>query len=472
MPDYSPDFSAAFEMPVKSRMLYEHRRWYKEKTTQIFNQFNNNYIDLWYDVPFYGKVNRKGALRVPNKANLVYLAKENVHTFEFVAQAFKDLVFFLRRAGSQGRTSLRGFLRDFQSTSSFRDSTAGYLEYSLPVMETFNGYIITKDIMVLNFEDYINEFLKFLRVTGAIFSYYSIFAGRYTPVGSSGLAIEFLPLNHDNDKSKNIFFQHPEFRKYVNTAANFGFRINKNAPWMIIADLNSKPMKLGHRIKRSSAPNGYVEVDGYMPQHFIPSIDWLFENYYDRVITHAFALLKSSLLFGYKEYQEGMRYLVDHGKIIFRPEREFKRISTAYVEKTPLREFYIDTYKTSNSLNPQSPYVDISDIMKVPKFNDSFYASILEKILKCEFNVDNDRAYRMFRKKFDKKKQNGTGAAPLLDLLEGLYNPTKIFDPATKTPQWAAHKKALTYEFSNVMIPNEQDKPTTNKVITEFYTGF
>ncbi len=72
MPYYKPPFTAKSSNPLKSYFLYEHRRWYRDKTTEIFENLNPNYIDLWYDVPFYGKINTKGKIVVPNEDKIIY----------------------------------------------------------------------------------------------------------------------------------------------------------------------------------------------------------------------------------------------------------------------------------------------------------------------------------------------------------------------------------------------------------------
>lgn len=468
MPDYFPDFLARTDTPINSRFLYNSRRWYKTGTTQIFNDFNNNYIDLWYDVPFYGKVDREGVLKSPNSSLLKYSAKNNITSFDFVIQAYEEMKFFLNRGSAQGRTNLRSLLGDFRVKRSFQDSATEYLNYSLAVMNTFNNYLINKGKKVINLEGYTNEFLKFLHFSKGIFSYYSIFAGFKTSIRGTGLAIELFTSSHDNDVDKNVFFKNPEFYKYVQTAANFGFRINKNAPWMLIADLNSKPMIAGRKIKRNRK---IVEVSGYMPQNLIPSIDFLFDNYYNKTITKSFALLKSSILYGYQKYQRKVLYIIDHGEPIFSPNENFKTITGAAIDRTPVRRFNIEQYKTNKSVNPNSGLFDISDIENFPKFNDAYFISVLEKILKCEFPHKSALRYEQFRKAFEKRKSQGALSPELLTMLERYYNTTAIFDAKTKKPLWTFPQKGLTSKKTNNMIPDEKEKPTVERIVTEFYTG-
>ena len=466
MPQYFPKFHAKTTRPINSYSLFENRRWYKEKTTEIYNNFNNNYIDLWYDVPYYGKVNRNGILMAPSKASLIYSMNHNLTTLNFVTQAFNDFVFFMKRGAAQGKTSLRTLFSDFKVKKSFYDSQSQYLNFAFSFMHAYNDYIVNNGKVVYNMETYVCEWLNFFKIQQTLFSYYSIFAGKFTPVNATGLAIEFFTDNHDSDFSKNRIYQNPEFYKFVQTAANFGFRINKNAPWMLIADLNSAPMRTGRRIKRSGK---ITKVDGYMEQDFIPTLDYLFEQYYDRVSLSALSFLESAMIYGYKEYQS-KRYIIRDEKIIYEIDADEKLISFGNPVRDPSRLIPIDSYKSSLSKNPASLAVEEADLRRI--FDSHFYLKLFEKILKEEYKTDNDKNYRIFKNKFDQKNNSNHSIREILDVLESFYSSTKIFDPTTNKPFWVSPKKDLTNLNQHGMIPDEKEKPTVSRIVTEFYTGY
>ena len=474
MPDYFPDFIAKTSHPIHSRELYENRRWYKEKTSEIYNQFNNNYIDLWYDVPYYGKVNRNGILMAPIRSSLEQAATFNLVTFDFVREAYEDFVFFMKRGLVQGKTTgnLKELLGDFKVKKSFNDSASTYTHYSFSAMKAFNAFVDASGEVILDFETYVCRFLKYLDLNNILFSYYSFFAGRATPINATGLAIELLNKNHDDDRSKNDFYKEPEFHKYVQIAANFGFRVNKNAPWMLIADLQSDVMTKQRKIKRQGKVN---LLPGYMIKHFIPNADSLFEQHYVRVIARSMTLLKEALIHGYVKYQNSMVYLVDHGKVTCEPDNNFKTITTVDVRRTPSRILNIKTYKTSLSKRPASSKTSKIDLASHPKFNNSFYLKMFEKILKQEYSVRLDHKYRAFKKYFDKQTtslsdDDYSSYLDILSLLESFYTSTKMFNFSTKKPLWTHPKSSLTTKKENIMIPNEKVIPNINKTVVEFYT--
>lgn len=470
MPTYFP-FKGKTTKPYKSLQLYFQRKYYKIATTVFYNEINKNYIDLWYDVPYYGKVDRKGFLVAPKKVNLTYSFNEDLVTHKFVAQAFNEAMYFLNRASAAGRTRLGGLLNDFSPRRSFIDSENNYLAYTASILELFNSEILIAGKRVLNFDNYVCQFLKYLFSTqDAFFSYYSIFAGFSTPIGASGLAIEFDVEDHDNDDLKNKFYSDNEFGKYVNTMANFGFRINKNAPWQIIADLNSKPMLHGRNIKFTNPDTGATDInriDGYMPQNFIPNVDFLFEREYNRVMVRSLFLLKDVLNYGYNQYQKSAKYVVLHGKPQLKYNESFRLITFSDVFRPPSKKVFIKNYNQIVGLNNMHV---IKDTLAPYGYTENYFVKILEKILKNEYSIKNNRKYHDFKKKFDRSFKNGQYFRTL-ELMEKFYSPTKIYDPETKKPLWDMKKNNLTKQDKQNMIPDEQRKPTVERVVSEFYTG-
>jgi len=456
MPEDTLDFKA--RSGLGSRTLYEERMHYKLVTSQIFNNINSNYIDLWYDVPFYGKVDRKGSLVVPKKKLLTYGAKDNLVSFDFVHKAYNDFRFYIKRNIYVGHTQLQNLFGDFQVKNSFEDSTNEYAGYSKSMVEFFNKQLIASGKFVINPKSYVAELLKFLKTNNLVFSYYSFFASQLTSIGSTGLALELLQgKNFDDDPGKGMYFDDIEFDKYVKAAAKFGFRVNKNAPWMLIADLNSKPMQFGHTVNRHGKD---IKIDGYLAQGMIPSIDYLFEKQYDKVINIAYYTLKIAIYEGYSDYANKMRILVTPGKRTFTPDANFKSASTAEITRQPDVSYGIAQYSFSEFLEA---------------FTDCFFLRIFERILRMEYKTKNSIKYKQFRKKFLKQSKDIMMTNSALGLLEKFYNPTIIHDPKTRKPFWTnsrGPKNFLTFANTGDMIPSEKEKPTASKIVTEFYTGY
>ena len=60
---------------------------------------------------------------------------------------------------------------------------------------------------------------------------------------SSGLAIEIANIDKSNDDMKFLFFLNSKnWDFYLNVAETFGFMVDVDVPWRLVADINSKQM--------------------------------------------------------------------------------------------------------------------------------------------------------------------------------------------------------------------------------------
>ena len=212
---------------------------------------------------------------------------------------------------------------------------------------------------------------------------------------TSGLSFEFMKSNHDADYLKWVQYTDSSFVHYAQAAANFGFRVNLNAPWQLIADLNSKPMR-GFVSKLKSGKE--VILEGYLTQYAIPTgnnpnvpnLEYLFEKYYDKAIIWSYSLLKTVLVHGWQ------KYVNDKKNAVYTPDPiikigSFKSITTASLTRDPNINIALQ-----KEINIPSHYVN------------EYFLTIMEKILKYEFAADCDSKYRRFRKRYDllKKKED------------------------------------------------------------------
>jgi hypothetical protein len=66
---------------------------------------------------------------------------------------------------------------------------------------------------------------------------------RFCPIAVSGLSIEIAALDPANDEEKiNLFVNSKNWEFYVNACRSYGFMVDKNVPWRIVADIGSSEM--------------------------------------------------------------------------------------------------------------------------------------------------------------------------------------------------------------------------------------
>jgi hypothetical protein len=87
--------------------------------------------------------------------------------------------------------------------------------------------------------------------------------------------IEFAKSDHGDDKTKyQTYIQDPDYNFYKDIIKRHGFVIDKHAPWRIIADLESPPIK--GRIDETYYENQGIEK----PQRDLVNLNGFFKNYY------------------------------------------------------------------------------------------------------------------------------------------------------------------------------------------------
>jgi hypothetical protein len=115
----------------------------------------------------------------------------------------------------------------------------------------------------------------------------SFIATSICPHTTTGLIIELGDKDHSEDTLKvEEFIKDPGFEFYRNAAHKFGFRVDKNAPWRIITDINS--------------PN----MQWYMSNYGVKTMLELFDMYYYRAYHWDLPLLRGYLIQFYNSYIE------------------------------------------------------------------------------------------------------------------------------------------------------------------------
>jgi hypothetical protein len=128
---------------------------------------------------------------------------------------------------------------------------SGYLDFE-EIYGSYLSYSIIKYSSFLESNKEIKDFSSFLCVlTENLLEQLQFFPvtksgyvlSRHNDIKSTGLVIELAKLDYNLDFNKGELVQSPDFQCYLELAASNGFFIDKNAPWRMMADLDSTAMK-------------------------------------------------------------------------------------------------------------------------------------------------------------------------------------------------------------------------------------
>ena len=101
-------------------------------------------------------------------------------------------------------------------------------------------------LKITSLKTFVPIFLDFLLDQGNSFplTFSSFVMGAPSYTLESGLSFEVATFAHDSDEEKiKEFITHPYFEFYKNAALKYGFYIDMNAPWRLVANLSSPAMQ-------------------------------------------------------------------------------------------------------------------------------------------------------------------------------------------------------------------------------------
>ena len=100
------------------------------------------------------------------------------------------------------------------------------------------------------------------------FTFSAYIKNRRTPITVSGLAIEIANIDISNDLFKaELFLKSKNWEYFLNAAEVFGFMVDKNVPWRLVADIDSVQMQEYAKVYGFETTNEILS-NYFTPAHF------------------------------------------------------------------------------------------------------------------------------------------------------------------------------------------------------------
>ena len=234
----------------KTKRTYESRLLYKiliDNSIKVARE-SNRYIDLWYDQPLYGKINLQGdaVYNLPESTLKQLPTERNLFALDFVTEAFNDMTAFLTDIIEKGGIPASfGELNNLTPKRAWSSSATLYSEHLDMLRGLFlQEYLIPHENHIKEFKDILPQYNRFIKNHAKDFPFfYSTFIeSDLCPPQTTGLIIELLESKHGDDGVNLGIINAFGFDKFVSAAGKYGFYVNKNAPWALVANLSSTRM--------------------------------------------------------------------------------------------------------------------------------------------------------------------------------------------------------------------------------------
>ena len=237
----------------------------------------------------FGRVDMHYIPIVLRPKNINYLpntapGETQIGAVNFVIDAFKELSLQFEKAAATGKiASDDPFLSSLRAYKGYQNSSTMYAEYFKIYSRAIASAFRKEENPPVYFEQFMNKLLPMIKnsVRQQPFTRTGFVKSRRCPIACSGLAIEIADLSYANDQDKiDKFVNSKNWDFYVNACNAYGFMIDKDIPWRLIADIGNTE---------------YLEQYAG-PTYGIYQKQTLFNRFYDIVHEDYYAAFKHYLL--------------------------------------------------------------------------------------------------------------------------------------------------------------------------------
>jgi len=225
------------------------------------------------------------------------------YAFDFVATAFGEMARRYDRLLAANRIIIDspsgtpvGPLESIRAVSGYQSSLRLFVDFNTSYFE--NLILATpkrrKD-RINNLKDFVRFYTDVLlsNSLAAPFFLSDFIKSDFNPITSTGLAVEIASALYSDDAYKvDNFLKSPNYPRYVQLAQEFGFMIDKQVPWRLVADIDSKAMR--RRLMGT-------ETEGM-------GIENVLHEYYDVVDTNDFVIMLNNIYTAYSYFIGNNRF--------------------------------------------------------------------------------------------------------------------------------------------------------------------
>lgn len=246
----------------KSREMWLNRSFYGVLAWRQHDAFNTDMISNFWtpDGILYGRVNPLGQPVLPNRKKMKGVpsdGKKVLYALDFVADAFIDLQAHVQNSIQTGCLpatnpdgSVEPYLAPIQAVRAYTPISTSYGKYMGSIYSNFyNAFLenLGKTRKVTNFDDFIKTFMEYSRYglgTSVPFLKANYAVSPYSSILASGLTIDIADEDAGDDAVKEEkFLDNPRLTFYKDVAEYYGFLIDMNVPWRLVANLQSPQLK-------------------------------------------------------------------------------------------------------------------------------------------------------------------------------------------------------------------------------------
>lgn len=277
-------------MPDKFRKLFKSREELNENINPSEeldkNFYENFYLNSWYNVPYFGKVDTKGNLVIPKEKKLRFssFGTDSLQTqaLDFVAELFKMAKRDYSKNYISGNLNKNStYLKEnLEAKRGFYTSRSIYAEKLKSIYSQFLDYIIVdnKYQKINDYRTFIEELKIFLYSRDQYFTRAGFVESKdYSPL-NTGLVVEIHTANYFITSEKEKFYNDLNYGAYLEIMLRHGFLVDKEIPWRVYCDIRQNVVA-----KKIAELNQNAQIK-FSEEDLKENVQKLFDVYYDKVL--------------------------------------------------------------------------------------------------------------------------------------------------------------------------------------------
>lgn len=339
---------------VSTEELFIERRFYKFFIRSFLDSVPEGekipFCDLVGKNKFYGLIDKNNSIILPNKQYLVKVTSANNQEQklqDFVAEAFNDLRDYMKSAVASGKLPSDSPYANLKVYKSYFDPDIDVISNSVIYVDQFKKQVISDiklNSSIKNYKDFTTHFIYFLKnkiKNGSPVTRSGIITNNYLSNFSSGLIFDISKDKVDDDEIKfNDYLNINDFNIFRSACIKFGFFIDANVPWRLVADLESPAM-----VKSSYDNNDENRHIGYMKRNNIDNSSDLFYKRYTSTVYEEIIYFKRMFYDSYVYFlKDNEYYNEDYSKLCKRKMAEPNILVRDEVTKQKYYEDFPDTF--------------------------------------------------------------------------------------------------------------------------------
>jgi hypothetical protein len=264
--DLSQDFLE--QTPSKTSTTSAGISFEQETLFQVAAYKNSNIMPVSFSLhnQHYGKIDNNLMSLVPLEERTILINTENdISVLDFVSDAYFAFFLELQSFKASNKFSPSSKMYNFEATGKKEDLEDLYSSFLEDQYSYFLDFVNAKKMSekIVDLNSFISQFANFVDSRTPLTPYNKssfLYSNRISR-RVTGLVIDLDNGDPNDDRNKfENYINHEDFQCYQDLVASFGFVINKDLPWQIIADLESVKMKYYFHLRMLKlVNNGTIE---------------------------------------------------------------------------------------------------------------------------------------------------------------------------------------------------------------------